>query len=216
VNLPTIADLTAGVDGTSAGSLRWAHLPEAVDLQGWHAENHIFDDLVEETKPKVIIEVGSWKGASAAHLAAASEKYGSKIYCVDPWLLVLGDEKGDDGGRDHLGTPTVYNQFIRNFVGTEAAKRIYPIRNTGFATAQIFAGKGFRADLIYIDGSHEYQEAYLDVCSYDRLLSPAGIMFGDDINIRGTFAALIRYSTESNQLLDSVDGQFWVLRKAKP
>lgn len=213
MNLPTIADLTAGVDGTSPGSLRWAHLPEAVDLQGWHAEHHIFDDLVAETKPKVIIEVGSWKGASAAHLAKASEKYGSKIYCVDPWLLVLGDEKGENCGRDHLGTPMVYNQFIRNFVGTEAANRIHPLRNTSFSAAHIFFEKGLRADLIYIDGSHEYNEAYLDICFYNRLLTPDGVIFGDDINLRGVFAAVIRYSTESNQLIDQVDGQFWILKK---
>ena len=210
---PKIADLTQGVDPTNPQSLLDASLPEAIDLAGWHADHKIFDDLVERTKPKVISEVGSWKGASAAHLAKASEKYGSKIYCVDPWLWVRPEDNMPNGGRDNLGTPMIYNQFIRNFVGTEAANRIHPLRNTSFAMAHIFSEKGVKADLIYIDGSHEYNEAYLDICFYSRLLAPGGIIFGDDMNLRGVFAAVIRYSTESNQLIDQVDGQFWILKK---
>lgn len=205
-NVPTIADL---IRDRRARAL----LPKNVDLQGWNADNKVFDDLVERTKPKVILEVGSWKGASTAHLAKVSEKFGSHIYCVDPWLWLRQEDDENGSGRDLLGTPLIYNQFIRNFVGTGAASRIHPLRNTSMAMANIFNARDVRAELIYIDGPHEYDEAYMDVKHYSRLLAPGGIIFGDDWPLRGVFAAVVRYSTENNLGVETVDGQFWILRK---
>ena len=38
-------------------------LPE--DSHGWNGNNSIFESLIEECKPSIIIEVGTWKGQSA-------------------------------------------------------------------------------------------------------------------------------------------------------
>ena len=40
--------------------------------------------------------------------------------------------------------------------------------------------KGERFDMIYIDGSHEFDEVFVDAYYSYRLLSPGGIMLLDD------------------------------------
>jgi predicted O-methyltransferase YrrM len=37
-----------------------------------------------------------------------------------------------------------------------------------------------KADLIYIDGSHDEKDVYDDLSVYWDLLSPGGVVFGDD------------------------------------
>ena len=54
-----------------------------IDLQGWAWEDPIFDRLMA-TKPQVVIEIGSWKGASIARMHALSPS--TTFICVDTWL----------------------------------------------------------------------------------------------------------------------------------
>lgn len=50
-------------------------------------ESHpIFRYVISQLKPKLIIEVGTWKGASAVHMAELCKEYeidGAEIVCVD-------------------------------------------------------------------------------------------------------------------------------------
>ena len=39
------------------------------DLQGWNSIHPLFEDLLRQVKPTVLVEVGSWKGASVIHMA---------------------------------------------------------------------------------------------------------------------------------------------------
>ena len=42
----------------------------AETIQGWNSNNPAFRELIEKKRPKVIIEVGTWLGASAINMAA--------------------------------------------------------------------------------------------------------------------------------------------------
>lgn len=207
-------------------------LPKDVDLQGWNSDHPIFDRLVDETQPGVIIEVGSWKGRSAHHFAFASVGHvetddvsgaavpaPTKIYCVDTWLggidHVLSSKPQDDLARDSHGSPRIYHQFIRNFAEEpDFAKRIFPIQNTSLNGARILAHLGVAAQLIYVDGSHEYHDVYADLCAYVQLLAQGGLMFGDDFRAPGVFAAVLRFAHEYCLKLEEVDNNFWILRPA--
>ena len=39
------------------------------DIQGWASTSPVFADCIRELNPKLIIEVGTWKGCSAIHMA---------------------------------------------------------------------------------------------------------------------------------------------------
>ena len=225
MKLKSIAELLAAAD--------LAQLPPAIDLQGWNHDHPIFDRLVLETQPRVIIEVGSWKGCSAMHLAVASSTVTeldqvsgvavlspSKLYCVDTWLggidHLLSDKPQDDLLRDAHGSPQLYHQFLRNFVDVpEFTPRIYPVQNTSINGARLLAQQRTIAELIYIDGSHEYQDVYADLCAYVQILAPGGVMFGDDFRtFPGVFAAVLRFAHEYAFKVEEVDRNFWILRRS--
>lgn len=195
-------------------------LPEARDLTGWNSTHPVFAQLVAETSPLTIIEVGSWKGASAQHFADLAPA--ANLYCVDTWLggidHYLSTAPADDVRRDCHGHPRLYQQFLRNFLHTPEATRIFPIIATSSDGARLLDFHEIQGGLIYIDGSHAYPDAYLDLCAYWPLLAPGGVMFGDDLRaFTAVFASVMRFLEERGlwRYYVEVDGNFWVIRKPK-
>lgn len=186
------------------------------DLQGWHSTDPIFARLIEEVKPKRIIEVGSWKGASAIHMAGLTKPLGTCIYCVDTWL----------GGVDHMlsyspidhipkkeGYPQLYYQFLHNVRESGHADRIFPIPNSSPNGARYLKAKGIKADLIYIDGSHEAMDVMADIVLYRECLEEGGIMFGDDFAFPGVAQAVTQWLTQNPHRNGFVeDSGFWIIK----
>jgi hypothetical protein len=46
--------------------------------------------------------------------------------------------------------------------------------------AEVLKKKGIKADMIYIDGSHEYHDVFIDILTWIPLLKKGGMIFGDD------------------------------------
>lgn len=163
--------------------------PLPSDLQGWNFKHYIFSELIRKTEPATIIEVGTWKGASCLKMAAICRDLNltTKIYCVDTWLgsLEFWTDLKDTPERDLMlknGYPQVYYQFLSNVVNAGLQEYIIPVPLPSVTAAQVLAHYNITADLIYIDGSHEYEDVKADLKNYLPLLSAEGIMFGDDYN----------------------------------
>lgn len=207
---PSIAQLTAGLTQFDAPFNEIAE-----DLQGWNSDHPIFDQLCAEHQPKIIVEVGSWKGRSAMHFAKAAPE--ATIFCVDTWLggidHFLSELPQDDRKLDRLGNPRLYELFLRNFIGKPEAAHIHPIRQTSVNAAKALRHHGVLADLIYIDGSHEYEDVYADLCAYYPLLAAGGRIFGDDFRgFYGLHIAVHRFACERGLRVQEVDQNFWVIR----
>jgi len=156
---------------------------------GWNSHSDIFSKLVEEKRPSVIIEVGTWLGASAIHMAKVSKELslGTKIYCVDTWLgaqefWTWGSGTQERNLKLRNGYPQVYFDFLSNVVEHGVQDIIIPVPNTSYIGSLILGSMGVKADLIYVDASHEYMDVKNDIFSYLNLLNVGGIMFGDDMN----------------------------------
>lgn len=161
--------------------------PLPPDYQGWNSNSPVFGKLIKETSPKTIIEVGTWKGMSAIEMANACDllSLDTKIYCVDTWLgaLEFWDELSHTSERNLFlknGYPQVYYQFISNVIHKGHQNRIIPLPQTSLIGARYLKRKGITAELIYIDGSHDWEDVIMDMNSYWDILSPGGVMFGDD------------------------------------
>src|SRR5687767_5354488 len=93
--------------------------PIAESVTGWGGADPIFGRLIELVKPRVIIEIGSWKGQSAITMADAckAQKWLPAIICIDTWL---GSEemifKWPHELRRLHGFPMLYYQFLSNVV----------------------------------------------------------------------------------------------------
>lgn len=109
-------------------------------IDGWFDFQDVYRDAVKQaSSPAVFVEVGSYKGKSAAFMAVEIINSGKDItlFCVDCWE----DE-------------TVYKEFLRNI---ETVKdRIVVIRDYS-TSVQIMS------DFTFIDASHNYEDVKADI-----------------------------------------------------
>ncbi len=193
------------------------------DPQGWNGDSPLFDRLVEELNPGLAIEVGSWKGQSAIHMGSAmAERRGdAQLLCVDTWLgsfdwwLDPSRSPRADMGLVH-GYPTLYYQFLANVVHAGLEDVIVPFPATSTIAARLLIVRGVKADLIYIDGSHEENDVYSDVTYYWHCLRPGGVMFGDDYRPEyypGVVRAVEAFGEAVGVEHEVIDGQFWRMQK---
>lgn len=190
------------------------------NVQGWHSDDPLFAKLIEEVRPETIIEVGTWKGASALHMAGcrhALGKEGWRIFCVDTFLggpdhYAHQETPANDLLRDPFGYPQIYHQFLYNVATSLFASRIFPVVQPSTSGGIILGRAGIRAELIYIDGSHEYEDVFHDLSTFCGLLAPNGIIFGDDwTDFTGVRLAVTRFAYE-NGLRVQLENGFWVIR----
>lgn len=171
------------------------------DLQGWGGHVSYFTDRIIEAKPRLIVEVGTWKGLSACKMGEivnaieTTADYvddpdhwsrSTQIVCVDTWLGATefwtkhDDPKRYQSLRLKNGYPQVYYTFLSNVVNRNLEHRIVPFPQASTNAARFFRRNGIKADLIYIDGSHEYDDVLADLEAWYPVLSENGVMFGDD------------------------------------
>ncbi len=174
------------------------------DLQGWNSDDPIFREIITLLRPEIIVEVGSWKGASAIHMADIVKELGlgTTIICIDTWLgspeHYLQAHLGvGDGLRPKHGYPQLYFTFLANVVRAGHAERIIPMPMTSESAAVILAAQGVRPDLVYVDAAHEREPALRDFRAYWDLMAGRGVLIGDDyLGWPGVTAAARRFIKE--------------------
>ncbi len=197
-----------------------ADYPE--DMAGWGSQSPAFDALLAERKPTRIIEVGTWKGGSAIHMATVARRLGlaPEIVCVDTWLGAVEfwtDQQDPErylALRCRQGYPTVYYQFVANVLHRQCQDLITPFPQTSTIAALWFRRYGVTAELIYIDGSHEEDDVYADLVSYWDLVRPGGVLVGDDWNWDGVRLAATRFAREQGLGVTHLADK-WYLEKPK-
>ena len=94
--------------------------PMPADFQGWASDRPVFREVLTELKPKFIVEVGTWKGSSAFHMADILLEIGHRdfeIVCVDTWLGSVEHWTQLYGPIHPIlknGRPQLYEQFLSN------------------------------------------------------------------------------------------------------
>jgi len=180
------------------------------DLAGWGGNHPIFEELILSAKNsiKIIIEIGTWKGQSAIHMANILKRNNikCKIFCVDTFLGTWELEENDLKN----GYPQIYYKFLNNIVYEKCEDYIIPCPNTSLFYYQKFKDLNLKADLIYIDGSHMYDDVYADIKNYSNLLTQNGIIFGDDFTFfPDVRKALEKYCLENNKTFQVTDQRYW-------
>lgn len=140
---------------------------------------------INKILPKRIIEVGSWKGHSANFMAKVCSQYTTdlEIICIDTFL---GSVEHYTHPEYSQGLPRKNNivnlldTFLSNTIHENNTDYITPFpidSNSGFLVLRDW---GIVADMIYIDGSHDYRSVTQDIINYRQLLRKGGIMIFDD------------------------------------
>jgi predicted O-methyltransferase YrrM len=189
-------------------------VPIAESISGWGGNDKIFGRLIKLLKPKVIFEVGTWKGQSAITMAEACKALGLQcpIVCVDTWL----------GSDEHIlqckqdlkrvnGFPMLYYQFLSNVIHRGVQEWIVPLPATSLTAAKILNKLQIRADLIYIDADHQYESVLADLKAYVPLLAGGGTLFGHDYRWESVRRAVQDFCRDMSYD-HTVEGDFWILR----
>ena len=192
------------------------------DVSGWGSDSPAFGELIEMVRPTRVIEVGTWKGGSALTMARelAARQLDAEVVCVDTWLGALEmwldlDDTTRYGALDlRHGFPNLYYRFLANVVRAGEQGRITPFPVPSVTAAQWCALRGIRAELIYIDASHEEDDVYQDLVVWWDQVRDGGILFGDDWAWDGVRLAVQRFAGEEGLTVRHSHDK-WFLKKGK-
>lgn len=198
-----------------------AELPEpynTVDVlpfnpQGWYGNGLSMEWLIQRQRAKIVIEVGSWLGASTRHIAQILPEDGV-VYAVDHWM---GSPNEDNSVFD---IPNLYRQFLSNVIHANLTDKIIPVRLSSAEAAKTLAVK---PDLIYIDATHDFTNVYQDLLLWYPFVKGHGILCGDDYlwgddpaNGGGPVKRAVDAFANANGLIVQNDGRFWYMEERRP
>jgi hypothetical protein len=182
-----------------------------LDVTGWQSTHPWFEQIITQLRPRTILEVGTWKGASAIHMARIARRYNpqAEVLCVDTWLGSHRILWRTPEYRRQLelknGFPQQYFQFLANVVLSGMQDAIFPMPMTSYAATDILSESDVRFEVIYIDAHHDEDEVYGDMRRCWNLLRPGGMMFGDDylVNEPGVVKAVNRFAADTGLYLNT-------------
>ena len=190
------------------------------DRHGWGGDSPAFRELITALRPALIIEVGTWKGASALEMADILKELGipGRIICIDTWLGAL-EFWCDQSDPDRFGSlklrhgfPTVYYQFLANVCHQGSQDCIIPFPQTSATGALWLRCHGITSPLVYIDASHEEEDVFSDLVDYWEIVAPGGVLFGDDWSWDGVRLAVERFAARVSVPI-SFNADKWMLKK---
>lgn len=182
----TFTEIMQRIHGEGVYSGYVATMPE--DRQGWNSEHSAFDEIIRLIRPRVVIDVGVWKGASTIYLANLMKQHdiAGTVVAVDTFLgsVEHWDRQSGFSGLMpfRFGMPQLYEQFLSNVVRCGMQHRIVPLPQTSAVGGLLLLRLGVRSDLIHIDASHEHDDVLRDARIYWDILTPGGFLVGDDYN----------------------------------
>ncbi len=136
-------------------------------------EEKTYNDWCDKiVKPNMVcVEVGSWKGLTAAILAKRLRANNGVLYVIDPWT-------GISGTYDYARMNDVYQMFKANMVELNLWDCIHPMVMKSSDAVKIF--KDGILDYVFVDGDHMSGAVFFDVTNWYPKLKPEGIMAGHD------------------------------------
>lgn len=145
----------------------------ALSIEGWMSEIELRWLAYQAKISKIIIEFGSYMGRSTRALADNTDGI---VYAVDPWD---GKYYNHDGSLCDSVNTDVFDIFKSNLEDHIKSGKVIPVKDYSWAF-----GEPIKADLIFIDGDHRYEEVKIDIMKALRYINPKGIIAGHDYGHR--------------------------------
>lgn len=172
------------------------------NIQGWFDFDNIYSEMVRIAKEGArFVEVGSWKGKSAAFMCVEIANSGKKIQfdCVDIWNGM--GQPGEYEKDKSVIQKTLYEDFLENMKPVEGLYR--PVRSLSYEAANLYEEKSL--DFVFIDAGHAYKEVKKDVVSWLPKVKAGGYIGGHDHH-----KVNVRRAVEENLGTFEVNGDSWI------
>ncbi|MFL5946052.1 MAG: class I SAM-dependent methyltransferase, partial [Gaiellaceae bacterium] len=144
------------------------------DVDSWHEHIPFAFFAVAALRPRVVVELGTWKGDSYCAFCQAVQTVGapSRCYAIDTWE---GDVHTGPYGADVLEELRAHHDPLYGSF-SQLLQRTFDEAVGDFADASI--------DLLHVDGIHSYDAVRHDVETWLPKLSDRGVMLLHDTNVR--------------------------------
>jgi len=163
----------------------------AQDDQSWGGGAHKYlKESVLDVRPKIIVEIGVWKGGSTLSFAETlrDQQIEGCVIAIDTWLGAWDHwvtKKWFDDLRIVNGYPQIYKTFIQNVVASELQQYIVPVPLDSVNACELLKRRGIVPDIVHIDAGHDYRAVRTDIEAWWPILRPGGILIGDDYSPEG-------------------------------
>lgn len=149
-------------------------------IQGWSGGIiETYSKAIQEFESgSHFVEVGTWKGRSAAFMAVELINSGKHIRfdCVDSWVGA-GDEEFYDNDH-HVIHGSLYEHFVENMKPVHG--KFNAVRKASLEAALEYPSES--VDFIFIDASHDYENVLKDINAWYDKVKVGGVLAGHDYN----------------------------------
>lgn len=193
-------------------------LPER-DVQGWNGQHRAMTQLVEELRPKVVVDVRVFKGQSSIFLAKKLKENGVDgfVVAVDTFLGTPEQWKTAEGAPAlpfAHGRPMLYEQFLTNLIAEGVKETVIPLAQSPIDATRHLRRSGLRPNLVHLDAAKDYATVLAELEAYWDVLRPGGALIGDDFAWKHVQAAVETFA-ERQGLDFTTDGPKWIFRKPR-
>ncbi|MFZ2202451.1 MAG: glycosyltransferase [Microgenomates group bacterium] len=156
----------------------WEKLFKKIDhIEGWlvPGQERVLYDLASRLKiGSTIVEIGSFKGRSTACLGLGANK-STTVYAIDTFA---GNDKDFFLGNQYQGERQYLDAFKKNVEWVDL-KNVVPIQSLSSTI-----GRRWRLpiDLLFIDGSHIYEDVRSDFELFFPHVKPGGMVLFHDVD----------------------------------
>jgi predicted O-methyltransferase YrrM len=165
--------------------------------ENWFTYKQLYTDMVRKfPSGSTFVEIGSWKGKSAAYMAVeiANSQKNIEFYCVDTW-------EGSIEHQNNKEIKNLYDTFLSNI--KPCKEYIQPIRSNSLDAINLFENETI--DFIFLDASHEYTDIKSDIINWLPKIRKNGILAGHDYQmcfngvIKAVLETLPKYAVDVHQ-----------------
>lgn len=149
------------------------------NIHGWMDYEPLYTQMVDVApNPAHFVEIGSWKGRSAAFMCVEIANSGKSIRfdCVDTWQ---GSDVHQAGGAFEDPDCTSGNLLHKFYDNMRPAKGMFnALVMTSTDAAILYANKSL--DFVFIDADHEYPSVIQDISAWLPKIKTGGYLAGHD------------------------------------
>lgn len=172
---PTGGPLVADTDRSKTSP----NIERAKKCDGFMSDEELMWLAQQAKTHKVIVEVGSWHGKSSRAIADNLPADGV-LYCVDHWKGSKSEQETFHASAKDMEGDAAYLEFQENCWDLISTGKIVPLRMGSENAAALMFKKEIRANMVFIDGGHTYEEVKKDILQWAKVLKTGSIICGHD------------------------------------
>jgi predicted O-methyltransferase YrrM len=181
------------------------------DIHGWFGFANTYQNAVNTAIDGAhFVEVGSWKGRSAAFMAVTIANSGKKIKfdCIDTWEGSPEHQVGAFFQDQDVLDGRLYQKFLTNM--KPVSEHYTAIRLPSLDAVELYEDNSL--DLVFIDARHDYDSVKADISAWLPKVKLGGILAGDDY-LYEYFPGVCRAVNEMLTAVQIEDNSTWVYKK---